>query len=271
MSIKKVLISIGLGITLLACAKKKDAPIQTLEVPTTNFIHVDFVAEYRHDTNAFTEGFLFHNGKLYESTGGTNLPQTKSLFGEVNLETGEIDTKVELDKSQYFGEGIAILNGQIFQLTYKSRIGFVYDLKDFKKLREFKIVSKQGWGLTTDGVHLIMSDGTNKLTYLDPFSLDEVKTIHISEDGDELKDLNELEYINGYIYANVWKTNLIVKIDPLKAKVVGKLDLSSYVSQAKAEFPNAMEMNGIAYNPEHQSLFITGKLWPKIYEIKIDL
>jgi len=236
------------------------------------FINSSYSNYYLHDTTSFTEGLLMHNGKLFESTGATrDLPQTKSLFGTVNLKTGKIDVKVALDRNKYFGEGIVFLNEQVFQLTYKSRVGFVYDANTFEKIKQFTIPSKEGWGFTSDGTHLIMSDGTNKLTYLDPLSLQVTKTLFVTENGYKKEKLNELEYINGFVYANIWMTNVIVKIDLNDGKVVGKLDLTAYVHDAKSIYPGALEMNGIAYDSANQKILITGKLWPKIYELNVDL
>jgi glutamine cyclotransferase len=177
---------------------------------------------------------------------------------------------VEIDKKKYFGEGITFLKGKVFQLTYKTKVGFIYDATTFKKLGEFTFPSKEGWGLTTDGEHLIMSDGTNVLTYLDPHSLQVIKTIEVSENGYAKDYLNELEMINGYIYANIWTTNTIVKIDPGNGKVLGKLDLTNLATEAKEIYNGSLEMNGIAYDSALNKIYITGKLWPKIYEIKFD-
>ena len=237
-------------------------------IPIIDFV---YIKSYPHDTTAFTEGFLIHNGKLYESTGATiDLPQTKSLFGIVDLTTGKIEPKVVLDRSKYFGEGITFLNGKVFQLTYKTKIGFVYDATNFKKIKEFTFPSEEGWGLTTDGINLIMSDGTYELTFLNPITLQTVKKISVTENGYAKDYLNELEYIKGYIFANIWKTNTIVKIDPVDGKVVGKLDLSSLAYEAKNIYLRSLEMNGIAYDSVKNRIFVTGKLWPKIYELQID-
>ena len=265
---KRLLITIFLALVLMNCNKQSSSEntYKKESIPSIYFSHVD---EYPHDINAFTEGLLFHDGKLFESTGAADLPQTRSLFGEVDLETGNIDVKVELNRDQYFGEGITFLNDRVYQLTYKSRVGFVYDMKTFEKIQEFKIPSQEGWGMTTDGSALIMSDGTDKLTFLDPISLSVTKRISVKENHFAKEKLNELEYVGGYIYANVWMTNEIVKIDAKDGKVVGRIDLTAYATDAKNSFPNSMEMNGIAYHPERKSFFITGKLWPKIYEIKI--
>jgi glutamine cyclotransferase len=241
---------------------------KTKSIPAINYAYSN---AYPHDTNSFIEGFLVHNGKLYESTGATNdLPQTRSLFGVVDLKTGIIDTKVELDKTNYFGEGIAFLNGKIFQLTYKTKVGFIYDATTFKKLGNFTFPSNEGWGLTTNGTDLIMSDGTNKLVYLDPNTFQVLKTISVTENGYAKTYLNELEYITGYIYANIWNTNTIAKIDPTDGTVVGTLDLGSLAYEAKNIYPGSLEMNGIAYDSLTNNIYVTGKLWPKIYEIKFN-
>lgn len=230
------------------------------------------INSYPHDITSFTEGFLFHNGLLYESTGAySELPQTKSLFGPVDLSTGKINKKVELDRDKFFGEGITFLNGKVYQLTYKTKIGFVYDTITFKKIKEFTFPSKEGWGLTTDGKHLIMSDGTNVLTYLDPENFQVVKTLSVTENDYAREFLNELEYIKGFIYANVYTTNTIVKINPTNGKVEGKLDLTPLALEAQSQYPGSLEMNGIAYDSISNRVLITGKLWPKIYEIKFNL
>jgi len=238
-------------------------------IPSIDYTYVN---SYPHDLTSFTEGFLIHDGNLFESTGATKeFPQTRSMFGIVDLKTGKIDTKVELDKVNYFGEGIGFLNGKVFQLTYKTKVGFIYDAITFKKINEFTFPSAEGWGLTTDGICLILSDGTNILTYLDPDTFEVIKTISVSARGYARNDLklNEMEYINGFIYANLWTTSIIVKVDPADGKVVGKLDLSSLAFDAKNEFSGSLEMNGIAYDSIADRIFVTGKFWPKIYEIEL--
>jgi len=232
-------------------------------------INYAYVNSYPHDTSSFTEGFLFHEGNLFESTGATSsLPQTRSLFGSVDLMTGKIDVKAELDKQKYFGEGITFLNGKVYQLTYQTKIGFVYDATTFKKIKDFTFPSEEGWGLTTDGKNLIMSDGTNTITYLDPETLLPIKTISVTENGYVKDNLNELEFINGYLYANIWTTNTIVKIDTTSGKITGEIDLTSLADEAKNIYPGSLEMNGIAYDSATDKILITGKMWPKIYEIK---
>ncbi len=249
----------------------------TVELPTVEEVKVPEIKftiqnQFPHDVNSFTEGFLFHNNMLFESTGASDgLPQTRSLFGAVNLKTGVIDVKAELDRNIYFGEGIVFLNDKFFQLTYKNQTGFVYDSKTFKNVGKFTYANREGWGLTTDGKNLIMSDGTSYLTYLDPVSFTVTKTLDVAESGRVLEHLNELEYINGFIYANVWMTTYIVKIDPKSGDVVGKLDLSSLLYESKTKNPSALETNGIAYDSINKRILVTGKLWPTIYEIKFSL
>lgn len=236
-------------------------------IPNISFEYID---SYPHDTTSFTEGLLIYNGKLYESTGSPEyLPQTRSLFGIVNLTTGQIETKVEIDRTKYFGEGIAFLNHKAYQLTYKSKIGFVYELPTFKKVKEFVIPSREGWGLTTDGKYLIMSDGSYQLKYIDPQTMQVIKTINVTENGGAKENLNELEYIKGYIFANIWTTTIVVKIDPNDGKVIGKFDLADYAFDSKSLYYGSLEMNGIAYDSIEDKTYVTGKLWPKIYVIKL--
>lgn len=239
-----------------------------VEVPETPIISYTLVNTYPHDLNAFTEGFLFHEGKLFESTGAPeNLPQTKSLFGIVDLKNGKIDTKVEIDKSIYFGEGISILNNKIYQLTYKNQTAFVYDAKTYNPIGKYSYQNREGWGLTNDGKNLIMSDGSNYLTYFDQ-NFNVTKTLDVSENGYAVDYLNELEYINGFIYANIYQSHEIVKIDPLTGNVVGKLDLTSLFQTSKTKDINSLETNGIAYDSISDKILVTGKMWPSMYEIK---
>jgi len=273
---KAKLISLfSITLFLFSCNNNPDTTTTTTTTtpvtPAIPVINYAYITSYPHDTTSFTEGFLFHNGILFESTGATSgLPQTRSLFGTVDLLTGKIDVKAELDKVKYFGEGITFLDGKIFQLTYQTKIGFVYDAVSFKKIKDFTFPSKEGWGMTTDGKNLIMSDGTNAITYLDPNSLLAVKTITVTENGYARENINELEYINSYLYANIWTTNTIVKIDTATGKVVGEMDLTSLADDSKNIFQGSMEMNGIAYDAASDKILVTGKMWPRIYEIKFN-
>jgi len=235
-------------------------------VATLNYKVISF---YPHDTTAFTEGLVFHKNQLFESTGSPDdLPQTKSIAGPINLRTGKIIKKIELDRYKYFGEGIVFLRDELIQLTYKNKIGFIYNAKTFKKIGQFYYQNKEGWGLTTDGTNLIMSDGTNRIRYFDPIFFNTVKILNVTENNIPEVNLNELEYIDKFIYANVFTTNFIVKIDPETGNIVGKVDLSVLAKDSKTINPNSLEMNGIAYDSTTEKIFITGKFWPRIYVIQ---
>ncbi len=242
--------------------KTRKKPLDIPEISYTINNH------FPHDIASFTEGLLFHNNQLFESTGSPiEFPQTKSVIGIVDLQNGKINKKVELDRIKYFGEGIVFLNDKLYQLTYRNQICFVYDADTYKKIRQFKYQNKEGWGLTTDGTYIIMSDGTNVISYRDPVSFDVVKVLNISANNYAIDYINELEYINGYIYANVWPSNIIVKIDPNNAKVVGKIDLTALRDLALIKNPNSYETNGIAYDSVSDKIYVTGKMWPEIYQI----
>jgi glutaminyl-peptide cyclotransferase len=238
---------------------------ETNAVPLINYtLH----STHAHDTSSFTEGLIVHNGTLYESTGSpVEIPQTRSLFGTVDLTTGRITPKAELDRKKYFGEGITFLHNKVYQLTYQNKVGFIYDAQSFQPIGQFSFPSPEGWGLTNDGKSLIMSDGTHILTYLDPSSFQVQKTLLVADNNGPVKMLNELEYINGFLYANVYTTNYILKIDTNTGAVVSRLDLTSLAQDAKLKHPGSLEMNGIAYNPTNDSFYVTGKMWPHIYEI----
>ncbi len=216
-----------------------------------------------HDNQAFTEGLIIHNGKVFESTGGEN-----SWIAEVDLETGTQNKKVRLDKA-YFGEGITILNNKIYQLTYKTKVGFIYDLSTYQKIGEFSY-EREGWGITHNNHQLIVSDGTETLYFLDSIDLTVARKISVKENGAAAKNLNELEFIEGYIFANQWTTNYILKIDPSNGEVVGKLDLSEFAKKAKWMYPQADVLNGIAYNEKTKDILITGKFWPLSFFIRLN-
>ena len=266
----RLLIGVTVGVLLFMAScdsttKQSDRPSVSTAAPTISYSVKNALP---HDTLSFTEGLLIHDGQLFESTGSPDeLRQTRSQFGIVDVKTGKIDTKVELDRSKYFGEGIVILDGKLYQLTYKNKTGFIYDANTFRKVGQFDYSSAEGWGFTTDGHYLIMSDGTSTLTYLSPDSLRPVKVLKVSENGAQVDKLNELEYIDGYIYANIWPTNTLVKIDTTRGDIVGRMDLSSLLSDAKTKYGKSLEMNGVAYDSRSKKVYVTGKMWPSIYEI----
>jgi glutamine cyclotransferase len=236
------------------------------EIPTINYSLINTLP---HDTTSYTQGLLIYDGHFFESTGSPiNQKQTKSVFGILDTTTGKINIKAELDRNKYFGEGIVIIKNKVFQLTWKNQIGFIYDAKTFKPQGQFSFANKEGWGLTTDGTYIIMSDGTNILTYLDPMTLKIIKTINVTNNGYAEDYLNELEYIKGYIYANVYQKNYLVKIDPTNGNVVGIIDLSSLDNKAKLKSQGAEVLNGIAFDSISNKIYVTGKLWPDIYQIE---
>ena len=240
---------------------KSNNPIQVINFKVIN--------TYPHSKESYTEGFLFYNNQLFESTGSPEeFPEARSVFGIVDLNTGKIDIKAELDRNNYFGEGIVILNGKIFQLTYKNQTGFIYDLKSYKQTGSFRYSNKEGWGLTTDGKNIIMSDGTSIITYLDPDSMKVVKTLNVTFNGSSVLYINEFEFIDGYLYANIWTTNNIARIDPSTGAIVGIIDLSSLFYEAKKSYTLSEATNGIAYDSSRDRIFVTGKFWPTIYQIK---
>lgn len=245
----------------------------TTTTPATPAAIIPFkvAATHPHDTTLFTEGLFVHEGKMYESTGSPdNIPFTRSLVGILDLKTGKLDKKIELDRSIYFGEGIVLLNNKLYQLTYQNQKGFIYDGTTFQKTGEFSFANKEGWGFTTDGKRLIMSDGTPVLTFLNPDNLKPESTLTVRENGNPVTNLNELEYIKGFIYANIWMTNYIVKIDPATGNIVGKLNLNDLSTEAHNKYHNAQEMNGIAYDAATDKIYVTGKMWPTIYEVTFE-
>lgn len=218
-----------------------------------------------HDVNAFTEGLLIHNGQLYESTGEYG----SSWIGIVDINTGEADKKVTFGQ-KHFGEGITILNNKVYHLTYKQKTGYVFDLDTFNEIKQFTYNNAEGWGLTHDGTSLIMSDGTDKLTFLDTVNFSVTKTLPVKYKDQPIKNLNELEYVNGFIYANIWETNRIAKIDSSTGAVVGFLDLTNLVNQTQLIKKDIDVLNGIAWHESTKTLLVTGKFWPLIYVLKVE-
>ena len=220
-----------------------------------------------HDTSSFTEGLLIYKGALYESSGDPEYTG-KSKLMKIDLNSGKIEKQINLDK-KYFGEGIAILHDTIYQLTYKEKSIFVYNM-DFKKINELTISTDngQGWGMTTDGTYLIVDDGTSNLYYYQPSTFKLVKKLAVTDAGALGYNLNELEYIDGYIYANQWQLSYILKIDPANGHVVAKIDLTDIWNSIQRKDPNADVPNGIAYDEATKKIYITGKKWPDLYEVQ---
>jgi glutaminyl-peptide cyclotransferase len=215
------------------------------------------VKTYPHDTSAFTEGLLFDNGFLYESTGES------SSLRRVDLESGNVLQKVSLPE-EYFGEGLTVVNGLLVQLTWQNHIGFIYDRTTLSLLENFSYFT-EGWGLTYDGNRLIMSDGTSNLTFLDPVTFQTIGHVSVHDANTPVTNINELEYVNGDIYANIWLQQKIAIINPQTGQVKGWIDLTGIF---QSNDPNAV-LNGIAYDSQTNRLFVTGKDWPNLYQITI--
>jgi glutamine cyclotransferase len=217
---------------------------------------------YPHDVTAFTEGLLWDGEALYESTGLNG----QSMLRRVDLTSGKVLQNQPLDP-KYFGEGLTLWGDQLIQLTWKSHTGFVYDKTSFKLLKTFSY-PMEGWGLTHDDTRLIMSDGTSTLYFLDPTTLAEVGHLDITAQGQPVRNLNELEVVRGEIWANIWQTDRIARIDPASGRVSGWIDLTGLLSAADRQ-RGVDVLNGIAYDAAHDRVFVTGKLWPKLFEIEI--
>jgi glutaminyl-peptide cyclotransferase len=220
------------------------------------------VHSYPHDQDAFTQGLIFLDGHLYESTGESG----HSSLRMADLESGRVLQNAPLEQ-KYFAEGLTSWGSTLVQLTWLSHIGFVYDRFSFRVLRTFKY-DYEGWGLTQDGKNLIESDGSSTLRFLDPVTFKEVRHIDVADHGHAVQELNELEYIHGEIYANVWHTDRIVRISPVNGHVLGWIDLTGLLPANQHPGPEGV-LNGIAYDAEHDRLFVTGKLWPLLFEIKV--
>ena len=222
----------------------------------------EVVASYPHDTGAFTQGLIVVGENFYEGTGWRG----QSTLREVDIESGAVLRGVRLP-DQYFGEGITLFEGKVYQLTWQSQIGFIFDAESFELLDTFAY-SGEGWGLTHDGNQLIMSDGSDFLTFLDPATLEPVGRVAVVEQGVPVSQLNELEYIDGLVYANIWRTDRIVMIDPQSGEVVGSIDLQGIIDPAAHEAPFDV-LNGIAYDERTDRLFVTGKYWPTVFQIRL--
>jgi glutaminyl-peptide cyclotransferase len=219
---------------------------------------------YPHDPQAFTQGLSFHDGFLYETTGLNG----HSSLRKVELKSGKVLQKRDL-APEFFGEGSALVGNDIVGLTWTSHVGFVYDLHSFALKRRFNYLG-EGWGLASDAQHLYMSDGTADIRVLDPKTLEEVRRIHVTADGKPITQLNELEMVDGQLFSNVWGTDVIARIDPASGNVVGWIDLTGLLPPAQrgTSSPDAV-LNGIAYDSKRHRLFVTGKLWPKLFEIEL--
>lgn len=236
-----------------ALARDTQTPVYSYEV----------VNVYPHHRDAFTQGLVYDNGVFYEGTG----LEGKSQLRRVDVATGKVQRAVRL-APKLFGEGVAVLGDNIYQLTWKSGTGFVYDKKTMRRKGTFRYAG-EGWGLTTDGTYLIMSDGTPIIRYLNPATFKEVGRMRVTDEGRTIDNLNELEYIGGEIFANIWKENRIARIARDTGRVTGWIDLSGLLPLRDRRPLKDMHLNGIAFDATGNRLFVTGKNWPKMFEIKL--
>lgn len=225
-------------------------------------ISYEVVNSYPHDPASFTQGLLWRGGGFYESTGQYG----QSKLRRLEFPSGKVLKEISLPP-ELFGEGLALVEGRLIQLTWKSHRGFVYDLETFRLLQEFSY-DTEGWGLTYDGKNLILSDGGSDLFYLDPQTFKPVRKLAVRMNGQPIRELNELEFIDAEIWANVWQTDLILRIDPSTGQVTSFLDLKGILAPSDKTGSEDV-LNGIAYDAEHKRIFVTGKLWPRIFEIKL--
>ncbi len=243
-------------------ASAADAPLMSEDARPPAVLEYEIVKTWPHDRGAFTQGLIYRDGFFYESTGLNG----RSSLRKVTLETGEV-VQHETVANEYFAEGLTDWKGRLIQITWQSKVGFTYDLKTFKPIAQFNYTG-EGWGITHDAKRLLMSDGTSTLRFLDPESFKQTGTLDVTYQGKPLANLNELEFVRGRIFANVWQSNSIVVIDPANGRVTAQIDLPGLLS-SEDRVSGVDVLNGIAYDAKHDRLFVTGKLWPKLFELKL--
>lgn len=248
------------GVALLFAVSAWICAVPSLSAQTVDGYRV--VQAYPHDPQAFTQGLIYLDGHLYESTGLNG----QSSLREEDLQTGQVIREVNVP-SRYFAEGLTNWGSTLIQLTWKAHVAFVYDRATFQLLKTFHY-PWEGWGLTQDGKHLILSDGSDTLHFLDPNTFQQVRSVRVTADGHPVDQLNELEYIHGEIYANVWMTDKIARISPQTGKVLAWINLSGLLPSIEVRGRDAV-LNGIAYDSTHNRLFVTGKLWPRLFQIQV--
>ena len=242
----------------------KSAPVEdTAAVPTQEAVRETYevVRQFPHDPAAFTQGLTYHQGYLIEGTGRRG----QSSLRRVEIDTGRVVERADLSP-RLFGEGIAVHDGRVYQLTWTSGIGLVYDLDTFEAVQQFRQFT-EGWGLTSDGEFLIQSDGSRNVYFLDPTTMQPARSVEVHDDGGFIDQINELEFIDGEIYANVWHSWEILRISPRDGRVIGRIDMSGLLDTAALPDPESV-LNGIAYDAATGRVFVTGKLWPKLFEIR---
>ena len=235
----------------------------TPSVKTVRQYNYRVVRTLPHDPTAFTQGLVVHNGQFVESTGQNG----RSSIRIVDMNTGKVVKRQSLE-AMYFGEGMVVLGTNAYMLTWLNQQGFVFDMKTLKQKGSFRY-SGEGWGLTSDGTYLYMSNGSNTINVLDPKDFSVVRTIHVTLNGSPQNQLNELEWIKGEIWANVWRTDTIVRIDPITGTIVGIVNMQGLLPAAERQYDTDV-LNGIAYDAQSKSLYVTGKNWPHVYEIVIE-
>jgi len=258
------------ALVILSACNGKDKEVEDIDIKVKPIPAIAYtvIAEYPHDTSAYTQGLEFHNGKLYEGTGD----YANSSLRVTDYKTGKVERKHMLGKDSIFGEGITILKNKLYQLTWESNIVYVYDVNNIDKpINTFKW-PYQGWGITNNGTDLIISDGTAKLYFVNPDDFRLKSTIGVTENGSLVSYLNELEYVDGFVFANVYMKDIIVKIDPSSGFVVGKMDFTGLKEKS---FPDKITertdyFNGIAYDSATKKFLVTGKRWPKMFELKFN-
>lgn len=254
-----------LKVTLFSRGRKETHAVNIILL--SDRIPVDFhyrvIQQFPHDAEAWTQGLVYENGVLYESTG----LEGKSTLRIVDIKTGIPIRRIDLE-DRYFAEGIAIFGDQVFQVTWTSQVGFIYDKKTLEVIRKFNYPIKQGWGLTSGEGRLIMSDGSAQLYFLEPEYFTQVDQIEVFDNKGMVTNLNELEYVHGKILANVWYKDILVIIDPVSGKITGQIDLEELIPPSCKGDSNKV-LNGIAYNPLNGHIFVTGKYWPVLYELEI--
>lgn len=265
---KKLITLILLATFFIACNDDKetvDLSIQPVKTNSVKTIAYNIIAQYPHDTASYTEGLEIYNGKLYES--GGDFKNSFLQFGD--LKTGKIDKTYKMGTDSIFGEGITILNNKIYQLTWQTHDVFVYDVKDITKVIQKLKWPYEGWGMTNNGTDLIITTGGTDLYFVDPTNFKIKNTVHIHDDNGPIDSVNELEYVDGFIWGNLYTTKNILKINPQTGAVVGKMNFNSL--PGTDSIPRRTEyFNGIAYDSTTKTFFITGKRWPKIYEVKVN-
>lgn len=262
-TIDRIVVVFSMLLTALACAHVTAAPpLMSEDARPPTVLAYEVVTSWPHDRGAFTQGLVYRDGYLYESTGLNG----RSSLRKVALETGEVVQHATVEK-QYFAEGLTDWKDQLIQITWQSRLGFTYNLKSFKPSGQFNY-SGEGWGITHDGKRLILSDGTSTLRYLDAQTYLPIGKLEVTYQGKPLANLNELEFVRGRIFANVWQSNSIVVIDPANGRVSAQIDLPGLLT-AEERSSGVDVLNGIAYDAKRDRLFVTGKLWPKVFEIKL--